>query len=298
MINQWFTEYSHSLERIPTSVRFAARSAQMVCCALDIYQNGTIVGTCQEMDKTYRVFAGFLLSGHSMGCECRESRGKSPCRHIAAFLAYLIESLANLNSDLRRRIVELEFSPKEPDYESFKPSLYQLELDALDRVIASRTRCIEPLADELSIRIESAATLIAWDFSLMDGKLVVQPCQQIQSRGTDAWSKGRPIQPSILWSPPLLVTGADLEAKRRINASSDMINPVDIAILLVHQSNILFDGKPITIAKIDLLLELRRSDQLRQCVLASSLPGNAHRRHRFRAKLKSADSHVAATQTD
>ncbi len=196
-----------------------------------------------------------------MGCECRDSRGKSPCCHLAAFLTHVVEALHSHDSELRRLILEQRFTPGDLDYESFRPSLYQLELDALDRVIESRVRSVELPADELSPRMEVAVTRIAWDFSLDDRKLRVQPWQQSQGASKDAWSRGRPLAANMQWLPPLRYTGLDREVYLKLNADPDSISPVEIAMLLVEQSNILFDGKPISLVQIDLLLELRRSDQ-------------------------------------
>ncbi len=196
-----------------------------------------------------------------MGCECRESRGKSPCCHIAAFLTHLVESLSGHQSELHRKILEQRFTPGHLDYESYKPSMFQLELDALDRVIESRNRIVELPADELSPRLETTVSRIAWDFSLDDRKLRVQPRQQTQGARKDVWSKGRPLPSNMQWVPPLQYSALDREIDLKLNAEQDSISPVEIAMLLVEQSNVLFDGKPIALSKIDLLLELRRSDQ-------------------------------------
>ncbi len=261
LIKQWFTEYSLASERTPTVLRVAVQSAELICSLVGIYSNGTTVGTCRDQSTTFRVFAGFLLGGRAIGCECRESRGKSACRHTTAFLSFLLENLANLDSELRRRVVDGDFDSGEPDYDSFKPSLYQLELDALDRVIEKRTRCIEPPADELSLRLDATTARVAWNFTLDEGRLLVKSWQQSQSSNKESWVKGRPLSLPIQWSPQLLFTGADMEVQRLAMIDTEETDPVAVALLLVQQSNALFEGKPIALSGIEILLELRRADE-------------------------------------
>ena len=85
--------------------------------------------------------------------------------------------------------------------DSNKPNLYQLELDALDRVIESRTRSVEPPADELTLRLDSTIARVAWNFTLHEGKLIVGAWQQSQSRNKESWIKGRLLVLPIQWSP-------------------------------------------------------------------------------------------------
>ena len=144
--------------------------------------------------------------------------------------------------------------------DSFKPSLYQLELDALDRVIESRTRSVEPPADELTLRIDSSTARVAWNFTLHDGKLIVGAWQQSQSSNKENWIKGRPLVLPIQWSPQLLFTGADMEVQRLAMIDTEETDPVAVASLLDQQTNALFEGKPIALSGIEILLELRRTE--------------------------------------
>ncbi len=144
--------------------------------------------------------------------------------------------------------------------DSNRPNLYQLELDALDRVIESRTRSVEPPADELTLRLDSTIARVAWNFTLHEGKLIVGAWQQSQSRNKESWIKGRPLLLPIQWSPQLLFTGADMEVQRLAMIDTEETDPVAVALLLVQQTNALFEGKPIALSGIEILLELRRTE--------------------------------------
>jgi hypothetical protein len=147
-LEHWAIEYSYALRQLRSQSQVADSPSDLQCQLDQIFANGTCTGICIDERATYQVFAGFLLSGRSYGCSCRDSKSKSPCLHSRAFLNFLLDEIDDSVSTLYQAIISSTFTPGEPDYRSLEPGVYELQLEAFDQLVAKRRPRVIDIVDD------------------------------------------------------------------------------------------------------------------------------------------------------
>lgn len=255
---------SNIVEMFPTTLRqFRHLETGFRFGMTGLYRD-LITGECHYGNRSYRLFIDTNSTKIPVGCTCEQSEGTKPCPHGFLFVHWFRDQL-NGKNPICERVNLCKYDKTRPKLDSFKPDPTEKFRRALAEVSARLTQVKSDSADSfdsLSLPTNEVGR-IAWNFYIdRSDDIQVQPVFQTPKKRGNTWTKGKKLPFNELVKMERFLSPADKRVCSKIEYSSSYyqmtvsLDPVDAALELIGQSNVLFDGEPHTVERLNMRVRL------------------------------------------